>query len=600
MRLQRIDAAGVMLWGTDGVLAGSTDVNYLLAALISDGQGGFIVAYQSHAQYGNWLQRVDANGSRLWSTNGVLVAPTPESETPTIASDGAGGAIMVWSDFRNGSPFKIGGDLFAQRVDGSGAIMWDPDGEPVAVAAYYQNEPVSIRDNDGGLMVAWLDSRAGYYTRVWGQRIAADGTMLWAPNGIALSLPSSPSDSDQDHLRMVPGVGGDAIVVWRDNDPYTGYSIFAQRVDPSGTVHWGQEGMRVYDGVNYTLPWGVGAPTVAAQDRYAVVVVTDRQFADSDVFAQRIDLVTGQWGAPEPNFVTITDNPADQGGQVVVAWNASQLDMRPQRTITHYSVWRSPLGASSWQAVGVSPARYSAFYSLLVPTPADSSADDPAIFEWMVRSHSVDSLTWTSPVVVGYSVDDMAPEAPSGLAAKRQGFDVVLGWSAPGSDDVVEYRIYRAASPDMDSSTLAGVASSTSFVDADAPPTSIYYAVVAVDRAGNASALSSEVNVPGEPSPGDGTATPRHLALLPNVPNPFSAGTRLRIGIPRAGDVSLEVFDVAGRRVAGRRIVGLRSGWQAVTFDGRSDDGRILPSGIYFVRASAGGESVTRKILIAR
>ncbi len=84
------------------------------------------------------------------------------------------------------------------------------------------------------------------------------------------------------------------------------------------------------------------------------------------------------------------------------------------------------------------------------------------------------------------------------------------------------------------------------------------------------------------------------LTVRANVPNPFRAMTLLRIGLPSAGEVSIDVFDVKGRRVF-ETVKRLGTGWQTVGFDGRS-----LPSGVYFYRVSAAGETVTRKMTIQR
>jgi flagellar hook assembly protein FlgD len=69
--------------------------------------------------------------------------------------------------------------------------------------------------------------------------------------------------------------------------------------------------------------------------------------------------------------------------------------------------------------------------------------------------------------------------------------------------------------------------------------------------------------------------------------------------MPANGDVTLEVYDVAGRRVRSEQR-SLAAGWQAVTFDGRDGNGRALPSGVYFYRVSAAGQTRTAKMVIQR
>jgi flagellar hook assembly protein FlgD len=90
------------------------------------------------------------------------------------------------------------------------------------------------------------------------------------------------------------------------------------------------------------------------------------------------------------------------------------------------------------------------------------------------------------------------------------------------------------------------------------------------------------------------------LTVRGNMPNPFNATTTLRIGLPKAGEVEIEVFDVAGRRVRSERTGTLAAGWRELSFQARDASGQTLPSGVYFYRVKANGETLTRKMVIAR
>lgn len=100
---------------------------------------------------------------------------------------------------------------------------------------------------------------------------------------------------------------------------------------------------------------------------------------------------------------------------------------------------------------------------------------------------------------------------------------------------------------------------------------------------------------------GAGTPTAR-LELAQNGPNPFAAaqGTEIRFGLPAAGPVSLHVFDTRGRLV--RRLAdGARpAGAQSVRWDGRDDNDRPVPSGIYLYRLRAAGEEIVRRMSLVR
>ncbi|MCI0451967.1 MAG: T9SS type A sorting domain-containing protein, partial [Candidatus Latescibacteria bacterium] len=90
------------------------------------------------------------------------------------------------------------------------------------------------------------------------------------------------------------------------------------------------------------------------------------------------------------------------------------------------------------------------------------------------------------------------------------------------------------------------------------------------------------------------------LTVLQNHPNPFAGSTDLDIGLPTRGDVSIQIYDVAGRVVREEMRRGQSAGWSRLTWDGRGGDGKPLASGVYFYRVGAAGQTVTRKMVIAR
>jgi hypothetical protein len=62
--------------------------------------------------------------------------------------------------------------------------------------------------------------------------------------------------------------------------------------------------------------------------------------------------------------------------------------------------------------------------------------------------------------------------------------------------------------------------------------------------------------------------------------------------------VSLEVFDLNGRRLASPLPERLPAGIHEVAWNGADDHGRPVPSGIYFLRVRVGIETTTRKIVL--
>jgi hypothetical protein len=92
---------------------------------------------------------------------------------------------------------------------------------------------------------------------------------------------------------------------------------------------------------------------------------------------------------------------------------------------------------------------------------------------------------------------------------------------------------------------------------------------------------------------------PLRPGRLSIAPNPFAAEVRFRIQATDAGPVPVDVYDVRGRLV--RHLVGEPAGGLlAMPWDGRSDLGGQVPSGVYFCRVRVDGEWIARKIIRAR
>ncbi|MDO9694203.1 MAG: T9SS type A sorting domain-containing protein [Candidatus Latescibacteria bacterium] len=97
----------------------------------------------------------------------------------------------------------------------------------------------------------------------------------------------------------------------------------------------------------------------------------------------------------------------------------------------------------------------------------------------------------------------------------------------------------------------------------------------------------------------EGVVSRRRLDLHPNAPNPFNARTEIRFDLPSAGIYELEIYDVAGRRVAGFGGVG-SAGANSLFWDGRDDRGADLGSGVYYYRLRAGADSATREMILLK
>lgn len=620
---QRIDVSGATRWLSDGVPV-CTEVNSQFdTQIIADGYGGAVISWRDY-RAGNadiYAQRLDASGNLGWIPfSGALVSASANNENrQRMTTDGYGGAIVVWEDNRGTST-----DIYAQRIGAGGNRVWVSTGVSVGPTTNNQFYPAIVSDGAGGAIMGWEDVSTGQWL-INTARLSNVGITMWTAEACTSSV-------EQHAVGMVQDEYGGVIVAWQGT---TG--INAQRIDASGN--------RMWMGCSSALcsaPGQIQAPVVVPDLSGAIVIwgTTVSGLMPDYIYAQRIDGRFGLWGHPEPQGVFVHDVAGDQGGQVKVDWQASDHDIFNLQEISHYSVWMattpiaaSPAGASPgnlvdpsevgpdfkgpavmmaggyyWEWQGNQDAYYLPGYSYTAQTLNDSTSVDPGIHYFMVMSHTWDRFTfWESQVASGYSTDDLAPAAPAALVATRlTGSDVLLEWTAGGGNepDFAQYALYRGTSSGVTPDPILFLSSAldTTYVDSGADPANAYYYVVtAVDVHENESGPSNEASVTGTATGiEDRTPALTELQVRPNVPNPFGASTEFAVGVPTASDLTVEVYDVTGRRVARRVYPSVSAGWQRLEFDGRGDRGRLLPSGVYFYRVTAAGTVVTRKMVIQR
>ncbi|WP_170245693.1 Ig-like domain-containing protein [Fodinibius salinus] len=88
---------------------------------------------------------------------------------------------------------------------------------------------------------------------------------------------------------------------------------------------------------------------------------------------------------------------------------------------------------------------------------------------------------------------------------------------------------------------------------------------------------------------------PQEITLTQNYPNPFNPTTTIKFGINKRSDVSLEIYNILGRKV--RTLVNkpLKAGWHRIQFDGTR-----LASGTYFYRLIVGQKVQTKKMVLIK
>lgn len=301
---QRINSEGLVKWQTNGkpirhYNQGGWDIDNIY--IISDGAEGAIICWQDNrnSRYGNgwdvYCQHIEGSGNLRWGSNGFSVyGGSGDQKRPYACSDGSGGVIITWTDSRNGN-----WDVYAQRILNSGSKQWGGSGVPVCNIAGTQYSYDIVSDGESGAIVVWDDDRNGNWD-VYAQKIDFDGVLVWSPSGEPVSIISS---SHQYRAQMVSDGSGGAIIAWWDYRNASYYDsrsdIYAQRINTNGVIQWTENGVAIcarrydqyfqYDGdvyynTNNIVSDGSGGAIIAWQD------AINWDYGNGwDVYAQRIN-----------------------------------------------------------------------------------------------------------------------------------------------------------------------------------------------------------------------------------------------------------------------------------------------------------------------
>ncbi len=393
---QRFDAYGAPSWASNGILVCGASADQILPRVVSDGAGGAVVVWNDRRGSGTSLdvyaQRLGPDGSRLWASEGVPVCTALYDQNEfDIVADGAGGAYVIWVDFRadplqnpsnsrsyvqhilptglpawtvsglrvglidkvtdprialsaSGGIFAIMNrpdvtekELSAFRVAADGSMPWSTSGlNPAGVTRDGRGATI-VPDGTGGMIVAWIQALTRDQDEIRVQRMSVAGVKLWSIEGIVARSSSSPVAG----LAALPDGHGGVTLAWQDERNDAG-DIFAQRVDSLGAPAWGLNGTALGVG-----PITQSQPLLApdGQDGW-FVSFEGTATGGSDLFVQRVTssgLVVGPAGG-----AAISTAPGSQDSHVIAADGTLGA-------VAFWSDTRTPAIARDLYAARVSP-----------------------------------------------------------------------------------------------------------------------------------------------------------------------------------------------------------------------------------------------------
>jgi hypothetical protein len=297
------------------------------AKLIDTGRGDAYSPQVAIDNYGNvvavWVQ-VDSSlhssiyanrySAGMWGTAKPLETTSGDAQSPRIAMDSSGNAIVVW--VQNSSDSQSHFETFARRF--TAGVWGTVDLLSVLDGIDDTADPHIAMDNNGHAIVVWEQSDFIFAARLSAGVWSSSG--LWSDNSpieILVGVPSSPN--------VVMDSNGNALVVWVQTWYAPGNqgntAIFASRFN-SGV--WGTPTLLDLEGAYH--PNIIGPLEVAMDSKGdAMVVWLERDSLDlSSSYAIRYS--AGVWGARTTLSIDIWDSypiplvAMDSNGNAVVIW----------------------------------------------------------------------------------------------------------------------------------------------------------------------------------------------------------------------------------------------------------------------------------------
>jgi len=98
----------------------------------------------------------------------------------------------------------------------------------------------------------------------------------------------------------------------------------------------------------------------------------------------------------------------------------------------------------------------------------------------------------------------------------------------------------------------------------------------------------------------DEPSIPDEFILSQNYPNPFNPTTNITFGLPKESNVTIDVYNLMGQKVATLVNERINAGYHTVNWNGRDASGNRVTSGVYIYKITAGDFAKSKKMLLVK
>lgn len=534
-----------------------------------------------------------------------LADGSTEQVVPHVAATSDGGCYVGWYDNLSLGVYHVR----LQRLSPAGVELWGHGG--ILISDHPSDSWIMdwdlIADGQDNAVLVFNDLRSGEFDpQIY--KIDPDGNFLWGPDGISLTsntkVPGFP--------RLAEATDGDLVVVWPEGEMTN--KIMMQRLSPSGELRLAEGGIEI---AGENGKWPFGADVVPTPDNGIIVAwIPDSDFDEDRHLAAQKFSADGSpvWADPVAVFDggnipigTYYDMLPDGLGGAVFAWT-----WEDNLYFTTMAQHLTGDGTEMWPHDGVVVFPGSLFQHIYPTLTYDSATGESSIFS---RSQTTSQGQW--------GLDGQKLASDGSLLwgdSGRQYLPVNYDWVSiplcvpvPSGGAMVVFLTHTSGSIGLDRldclrvdefgkliwseeiMTMASTLSDKLFMSFYMGNDGAARAVWQDKRFDAGDILAKSINQDGSlgmgPSPVFPPAADRGVKV--NIfPNPFNPQTVISFTLDRAQQVTINVCDLRGRRLAQLADQNFAEGTNKITWSGTDASGHSLASGSYVVQLL--GEGFTR------